>query len=68
MVSQSDTSAPKPEKHFVDAAEGHAGCVMVVSAPSGELTENVSCIGKPAVQHCLDSRFQISDRPSGEDS
>lgn len=35
MVSQSDTSAPKPDKHFVDATEGHEGCVMVVSAPHG---------------------------------
>lgn len=40
MVSQSDTSAPKPDKHFVDATEGHEGCVMVVSAPHGTSSMN----------------------------
>ncbi|UZJ56713.1 hypothetical protein CBS101457_006033 [Exobasidium rhododendri] len=33
MVSQTDTAAPKPDKHFVDATQGHEGCIMVVSAP-----------------------------------
>ncbi|PWN93840.1 RraA-like protein [Acaromyces ingoldii] len=33
MVSQADIDAPKPDKHFVDATEGHEGCVMVISAP-----------------------------------
>lgn len=36
MVSQQDTSAPKPEKHFVDATEGHSGSIMVISAPHGK--------------------------------
>lgn len=35
MVSQSETTAPKPDKHFVDATQGYSGCVMVVSAPHG---------------------------------
>lgn len=35
MVSQQDKDAPKPDKHFVDATEGHEGAVMVVSAPHG---------------------------------
>lgn len=34
MVSQEDTSAPKPKQHFVDAAEAYPGHVMVVTAPS----------------------------------
>lgn len=34
MVSQSDTTAPKPAQHFVDAAEAYPGHVMVVTAPS----------------------------------
>ncbi|EPQ32479.1 uncharacterized protein PFL1_00673 [Pseudozyma flocculosa PF-1] len=32
MVSQQDTEAPKPDRHFVDAAQ--PGSVMVVAAPS----------------------------------
>ncbi|WFC96987.1 hypothetical protein MBRA1_003653 [Malassezia brasiliensis] len=32
MVLQSDTAAPKPDKHFVDAAE--PGSVMLISTPS----------------------------------
>lgn len=35
MVSQQDKDAPKPDKHFVDATEGHSGSIMVVSAPHG---------------------------------
>ena len=34
MVSQCDTTAPKPKEHFVDAAVRYPGHVMVVSAPS----------------------------------
>ena len=39
MVSQQDTSAPKPDKHFVDATEGHSGSIMVISAPHGKCME-----------------------------
>lgn len=34
MVSQQDKDAPKPAKHFVDAAEAYPEHVMVVTAPS----------------------------------
>ncbi|SPO27459.1 uncharacterized protein UTRI_10576 [Ustilago trichophora] len=34
MVSQQDTTAPKPKQHFVDAAQAYPGHVMVVTAPS----------------------------------
>lgn len=34
MVSQSDTDAPKPKSHFVDAAVEYPDHVMVVQAPS----------------------------------
>lgn len=41
MVSQKDKDAPKPDQHFVDAAE--PGSIMVIDAPRGELAFAIIC-------------------------
>lgn len=57
MVSQQDTQAPKPDKHFVDATEGHSGSVMVISAPHGTFLDTLDCSRIASHKHRLPTLF-----------